>query len=358
MTKKKAQGGLWSSLGLAFGNYFRTLVSELKELWLHLKDPAKRKDGWKKVSGFILTFYRRFSSESILKESASLTYITILGFIPFLMFILIIAPELPFLNLKDKFYNLVMNNFIPSSAKAVNTVFEDLLDRPAGFNIFTFVTMVITSYSLFRVIRDTFDRILNTGFRYSQDILSQLIKFLGTIILGLFIMILLFSSSSLPLISKLLKLEMLQWLTYVIPFLLQFAGIVFLYALMPSGRVKRHALFRGAFWTTVIWVLAKSLFDFYIYRLTNFQAVYGVLATLPIFLMWIYVNWVIILGGIVLVSVINHSDQEEAHERQPKQLVKVTLEMYSDTKQNNRLEKFLGKEVLMELADVLDEELE
>jgi hypothetical protein len=149
MTKKKAQGGLWSSLGLAFGNYFRTLVSELKELWLHLKDPAQRKDGWKKVSGFILTFYRRFSSESILKESASLTYITILGFIPFLMFILIIAPELPFLNLKDKFYNLVMNNFIPSSAKAVNTVFEDLLDRPAGFNIFTFVTMVITSYSLF-----------------------------------------------------------------------------------------------------------------------------------------------------------------------------------------------------------------
>lgn len=358
MTKKKANGGLWSSLWLAFGNYFRTLVSELKELWLHLKDPAKRKASWKEVRGFVLTFYRRFSSESILKESASLTYITILGFIPFLMFILMIAPELPFLNLKDKFYSLVMNNFIPSSAKAVNTVFEDLLDRPAGFNIFSFVTMLITSYSLFRVIRDTFDRILIMEYRYSQDILSQLVKFLGTIILGLFIMILLFSSSSLPLISKLLKLEMLQWFTYVIPFLLQFAAIIFLYALMPSTRVKRSSLFRGAFWTTVIWVLTKSLFDFYIYRLTNYQAVYGVLATLPIFLMWIYVNWVIILGGIVLVSVIDSSDQEEAHEKQPKQLVKVTLEMYSDSKLNDRLKKFLNKEDLMELADVLDEELE
>ncbi|HOC95932.1 MAG TPA: YihY family inner membrane protein [Candidatus Cloacimonadota bacterium] len=358
MTKKKAHGSLWSSLGIAFGNYFRTLVSELKQFWLHMKDPAKRKDSWKKMSGFIRTFYRRFSSEGILKESASLTYITILGFIPFLMFILIIAPELPFLNLKDKFYSLVMNNFIPSSAKAVNTVFEDLLDRPAGFNIFTFVTMVITSYSLFRVIRDTFDRILRVGFRYSQDVLSQLVKFLGTIILGLFIMILLFSSSSLPLISKLLKLGMLQWFTYVIPFLLQFAAIIFLYALMPSARVKRNALFRGAFWTTVIWVLAKSLFDFYIYRLTNYQAVYGVLATLPIFLMWIYVNWVIILGGIVLVSVIDNSEQEEAHVRHPKQLVKMTLEVYGDSKLNNSLEKYLNKEGLMGFADVLDEELE
>jgi phosphoribosyl-dephospho-CoA transferase len=70
------------------------------------------------------------------------------------------------------------------------------------------------------------------------------------------------------------------------------------------------------------------------------------------------VNWVIILGGIVLVSVINHSEQEEAHERHPKQLVKMTLEVYGDSKLNNSLEKYLNKKGLMGLADVLDEELE
>lgn len=335
---------------------FRTVIADLAQLYRFIQDPLKRKHILKRTGVFFKQLYGRIAAEGVLKESASLTYITLLGFIPFLMFIVMVAPDLPFLNLKDKITSLVTQNFLPNSATAINGVIQDMLTRRAGFNIFSFVLMLVTSYSLFKVIRDTFDRILSMQFRYPQDLLSQIVKFFGTIIFGLFIMMLLFSSSSLPLISKLLRLPFLKWLMWILPFLTQFLALIFMYMLMPSIRIRRSSLFRGAFWTTVVWVVVKSLFDFYIYNLTNIQVVYGVLAALPIFLMWIFINWVIILSGIVLVSMMENKGMDHQARKEPQKMVRLTLEMFSNSKLNQRLERYFSKNEIKDLTNDLDEE--
>ncbi|MDP2173829.1 MAG: YihY/virulence factor BrkB family protein [Candidatus Cloacimonadaceae bacterium] len=356
MTKKKFQP--FSSLIDSIMSYLRTVIADAKRTWEHLQNPRKRKLILKNVSHFFHTLYVRITTEGVLKESASLTYITILGFLPFITFIFLIAPDLPFLNLKEKFQTVVANNFFPGSAQAIIQFFDEMMARRSGFNVFNFIILLVTSYSLFKVIRDTFDRILSLQFRYSQDLLSQIIKFSGTVIFGLFIMILLFSSSSLPIISMMLRLPGLQYLMYVIPFVLQFLAMLFLYMLLPTIRIKRSSLFRGAFWTTVVWVVAKSGFDFYIYRLTNIQAIYGVMAALPIFLMWIYINWVIILGGIVLVSVIENKDYSKRLKKDPKKVLRLTVEMYSNEKINTRIESYLKSSELKNLTKIIDEEEE
>ncbi|MDZ4182245.1 MAG: YihY/virulence factor BrkB family protein [Candidatus Cloacimonadaceae bacterium] len=339
-------------------SYIRTVVADYKRTWDHLKVPRKRKLILRNVFNFFRVLYSRITSEGVLKESASLTYITILGFLPFITFIFLISPDLPFLNLKVKFQTVVANNFFPGSAQAIIQFFDEMMTRRAGFNVFNFIVLIISSYSLFRVIRDTFDRILSLQFRYSQDILSQIIKFFGTIIFGLFIMILLFSSSSLPVISRLLRLPGLQYLMFIIPFVLQFLAMLFLYMLLPTIRIKRSSLFRGAFWTTLVWVLAKTGFDFYIYRLTNITVIYGVMAALPIFLMWIYINWAIILGGIVLVSVIENKDYSHIPKADPKKVIRLTVEMYTNDKINNRIESFLKGGEMKNIAKIIDQEEE
>jgi len=82
--------------------------------------------------------------------------------------------------------------------------------------------------------------------------------------------------------------------------------------------------------------------------------VYGVIAALPIFLFWIYVNWIIILAGIVLVSVIDKGIREEVIQTQPQKVVRLTLEMYSDSKLNQRLEKFISKNDIKDLVDQIE----
>lgn len=338
------------------GSYYRTAVIDFYRAYCTLRSPKRRKNIWQDMVSFSTAFYRRITKEGVLRESASLSYVTILGFIPFITFIIMIAPDLPFFNMKEKIAAVVGQNLIPGSANAVMEMINEMIERRMGLNIMVFIILLISSYSLFNNIRNTFDRILSTHVAEAQDIFAQFIKFFGTLVFGLVIMVLLFSSSSLPIISRMLKMPIFTWLMYVIPFVLQFLGLFFLYQLLPSIKIRRSSLFRGAFWTTLVWVLAKSGFDMYIYNLTSYQAVYGVIAALPIFLFWIYINWVIILGGIVLISVIDAGSKGSILSREPQKMVKITLEMYSDEKLNQRLESYLNKKNINEFVEQFDEE--
>jgi uncharacterized BrkB/YihY/UPF0761 family membrane protein len=153
-----------------------------------------------------------------------------------------------------------------------------------------------------------------------------------------------------------LKFPLFTWLTYILPFVMQFFALLFLYMLMPSIKIRRSSLIRGTFWTTVIWVLVKSGFDYYIYNLTSYQAVYGVLAALPIFLFWIYINWLIILGGIVLVSIIDNRDSEEVIQKVPQHVVRISLEMFSDEKLNQNLTSYISRKDIKDLVELIDKD--
>jgi membrane protein len=352
----KRKTGFWTKIRKLFTPLTRRATISVYKLWLHLAIPKRRAALIAKVFGFLRLWIGRILSERVPREAGSLAYVTILGFIPFITFIVMLAPDLPFLNLKEKIGDVVAQNFIPGSAEQVMEMINEMIARRMGLNIMVFVILLISSYLLFNNIRSTFDRILSTHAPEHSDLLSQFVKFFGTVVFGLLIMVLLFSSSSLPIISRALKLKVFTWLMYVLPFFLQFLALFFLYMLMPSIKVRRKSLIRGAFWTTVIWVLIKSGFDYYIYNLTSFQAVYGVIAALPIFLFWIYINWIIILGGIVLVSVIDKGVRQDVIHKTPQKVIRVTLEMYSDNKLNQRLENYINKKNIKELVEQFDED--
>jgi len=352
----KRKENLFDKLLKLLSGLIRILIIDLYKIYLSLASPVRRGKIWREIKRFLGLVYSRVIKEKVPREAGSLAYTTILGFIPFITFIVMLAPDLPFLNLKAKIADVVAKNFIPGSAEAVMDMINEMIQRRMGLNIMVFVILLVSSYLLFNNIRSTFDRILSTHAPQNQDIFTQFIKFFGTLVFGLFIIVLLFSSSSLPIISRLLRMPIFTWLSYILPFVLQFMGLLFLYMLLPTIKTKRASLIRGTFWTTVIWVLVKSGFDYYILNLTSYQAVYGVLAALPIFLFWIYVNWLIILGGIVLVSVIDNRESEEIIQKVPERVVRISMEMYSDGKLNESLKSYLSKKDIKDLVELIDED--
>jgi membrane protein len=354
MGKRKA--GAKSIAQKAVEPFMRKITLKLYKLWLNLANPIRRKRLLKTVFAFLSLFLRRLDKERVPREAGSLAYVTILGFIPFITFIVMIVPDLPFLNLKDRIADIVAKNFIPGSAEAIMDMINEMIARRMGLNIMVFAILLISSYLLFNNIRSTFDRILSTHAPQSSDIFTQFVKFFGTLVFGFIMLVLLFSSSSLPIISRVVKLRIFTWLTYILPFISQFLALYFMYMFLPTVRIKQRNLLIGTFWTTVIWMLIKSFFDYYIINLTSYQAVYGVLAALPIFLFWIFVNWLIILGGIVMVSVLDKEVREEVIKKEPESVVKITLEMFSDNKLNNRLESFINKKDIKDLVERIDED--
>ena len=343
----------WKRLFILLFYYMRLGLHDFFKLFSNFTDNDKRKIMYEDIHKFLVLFYKKSAQEKILKEAAALTYITILGFIPFLFFIIFLVPKLPFLSINTKVQSHLYMNFLPIATGDVGFLVSQLIAKRAPFNIFSFVVAIVTSYSLFKVIRDAFDRILVMEFQPPKDWLAQLLKFFGTIIFGFIIILLLFSSSSLPIISSLLNIPLFKkQLIFLLPFILQFLALVFMYMILPSIKVKRSSLYRAAFWTTLIWVVFKGFFDYYIYNLTNIEAIYGVLKSLPIFLFWIYLNWVIILAGMVLVTVLEHKEKaldvvDKMH------FVRLTLEMYTDKKMDKAVDTILTKDTALALVEKL-----
>jgi hypothetical protein len=57
-----------------------------------------------------------------------------------------------------------------------------------------------------------------------------------------------------------------------------------------------------------------------------------------------------------MVSVLDKEVREEVIKKEPESVVKITLEMFSDNKLNNRLESFINKKDIKDLVERIDED--
>jgi len=92
---------------------------------------------------------------------------------------------------------------------------------------------------------------------------------------------------------------------YVVPPLsVAIAAFAFtlLYVLMPARRVPLTPAVVGGVFAALAFEVAKRLFGLYIARFPTYEVVYGTLAVLPLFLLWVYVSWVIVLVGAAVTA--------------------------------------------------------
>ncbi len=80
-----------------------------------------------------------------------------------------------------------------------------------------------------------------------------------------------------------------------------------LYLFVPATRVRFRAAVAGGLVAGLAWELAKSLYAFAVSRFFRYHAIYGSVATVPIFLLWLYVSWTLVLFGARVSFVVQHA---------------------------------------------------
>jgi membrane protein len=106
----------------------------------------------------------------------------------------------------------------------------------------------------------------------------------------------------LPGIGNLLLLRLL-------PCLIIWIVLVCLYLFIPNVRVRfRHAVVGGLI-AAATWQVAQWLFMHFQLGVSRYNAIYGTLALLPVFMMWLYTSWIIVLAGMEIVWYLQHKSQ-------------------------------------------------
>jgi membrane protein len=104
----------------------------------------------------------------------------------------------------------------------------------------------------------------------------------------------------------------------LIPFLVMWAAFIFLFVFMPNTRVRFHAALVGGIVGGTIWQFVQWGYVYFQIGVAKYNAIYGTLAALPIFMVWLYLSWAIVLFGLELTYAVQNATilrQELADER-------------------------------------------
>jgi membrane protein len=90
----------------------------------------------------------------------------------------------------------------------------------------------------------------------------------------------------------------------VLPFLFTCAALTMLYAVVPYRRVELQHALAGGILAGIAFELAKRGFALYLARFPTYTLIYGAFATVPIFLVWLYLSWLVVLAGATITAML------------------------------------------------------
>lgn len=323
-----------------------------------------RRDG---LRAFVRFLARRFIEDRCFDSAATLAYATLFAAVPLAAVVFGVVSMFPFYeNWVEDMTRFVFDNFVPNAADSVSGFLSEAAGNARALSGVGAITVLVTALLTLSRIEDTFNRIWRVS--VPRRPLSRLLIYWAAMTLLPLLAVASFAVSSYLASLPLLGDETSRGgLLRMLPVALELTAFTLAYRLIPNRTVVTwHALLAGVL-ATVLFELAKWGFALYLTR-ANYQALYGAIAVIPIFLIWLYVSWVVVLLGASFAASLSAFRFQPAQRRLPpgfelygllRLLGRFTQAQSTGsglhTSQLQQLEPSISDDVLMRLMHVLAE---
>lgn len=255
---------------------------------------------------FVIRVLRRFAEENFDQASASLAFTTLLSIVPLVAVVLGAMSAMPsFLVMVDQL-DQVVRNMLP--ARSAGLIVEHVLDfsqKALNVTVVGLFVLVATVFALLHTVEHAFNNVWKSRKRrawWRRVGLYSALILLWPLAVAYVVAAISYAVS----LSSGLVIEQ-QWLhsllskaTGVLVAALFFAG---LYYAVPNAKVGLGNALSGGFFAAFGFLLMQKGFELYLSWFPSITLVYGAFATVPIFLLWLYLSWaVILLGALVAVT--------------------------------------------------------
>jgi membrane protein len=257
-----------------------------------------KKNAWRGAGEFCLAVARRFYEERGAQSAGSLSFTTLLSIVPLFTVALALSTAFPvFDDAMTTLQLFLFENFLPD-ADGLETISDQLLslsEQAGRLTAIGLLFLLVTSVMLMLTIDETLNRTFRV--RRRRPLAQKLIMYWS--VLTLWPVLIGTSLSLTPFLfgasSSVLRL---------VPFVFTWAALTLLYLVVPYRHVElRHAAC-GALLAGIAFEIAKRAFAVYLSKFPTYTLIYGAFATLPIFLVWIYVSWLVVLAGAIFSAML------------------------------------------------------
>lgn len=251
---------------------------------------------------------RRFVGDRCFSLAGGLAYTSLLALVPLVTITLTVVAAFPvfkeFTQGIDAFF--AQNMLPPTVAKAVTGYISQFTENAGHLTAVGVVFLGVTAIMLMTTIEGAFNAIWRV--QRPRPVLVRVLVYWGVLTLGPLLIGVSLTATSYLVSASLGYARQVPggaaFLLGLVPLFLTAVAFTLLYLVVPNRRVElRHAAIGGCL-AALMFELMKRGFAVYISKVPSYTLVYGAFATVPIFLLWIYLSWVVALLGAVVTALL------------------------------------------------------
>ncbi len=258
------------------------------------------------IGGFLKYVGRRFGEDRCLRMAAGLSYTSLLAIVPLTAIAFSMLAAFPvFSGVRESLQEVMFANLLPSSAEASREYFDMFVKNTTSLSAVGIVALAATAVLLL----GTIEADLNAIFRVARPraLLPRLLVFWALLTLGPLLLGASFSLSTYFFAAT-------EWLgidtakgplgfaATLVPTLMIFMLLTIFYMVIPNRPVGFIAALVGGVLAGLAFTVLRKTFGWYVVTFPTYQNIYGALSVVPIFLVWMYLSWLVVLVGAVLTA--------------------------------------------------------
>ncbi|GAB6145711.1 YhjD/YihY/BrkB family envelope integrity protein [Desulfocicer niacini] len=283
----------------------RTALKNRMKYLLWEQNPAKLGLSQRIVLRLIQTIIlviQDFTTNQCLLRASALTYYTMLSLVPLLGLTFALLKAFGVQNLLQPWIIEKLNVGDGQVAEAILGYINNTQMTQLG--AYGLVFLIVAVVSLLTNVEKTFNHIW--GVEGVRPLLRRFSDYLSVVLIAPVLIISAISMTSTlasnKVVQQLMTLQLvgdsILFFFKVVPFIFMWLAFTGLYVFMSNIKVEWHAAFVGGIVGGTLWQLAQLGYVHFQVGVGKYNAIYGTMAALPIFMVWLYISWVIVLFGL------------------------------------------------------------
>ena len=244
--------------------------------------------------------FQRFLRDNGPRNAAALTYTSLFAVVPMLMVVYSMLAALPiFQGVGDELQAMLFNNLVPATGEVIQNYMSGFAKQARQMTLVGALVLIVTAGMMIVSIEKAFNHIWRVE-KPRRGLQALLIYWtvltLGPMLLGAGLLL---SSylTTLPLLDRLNGFTGggVASLWKFLPFMFSILAFTLLYWAVPHCSVRFRDAAVGGLAMAVLFETAKKTFTWFVSSFPSYELIYGAFAAFPLFLMWIYIAWMMIL---------------------------------------------------------------
>lgn len=252
---------------------------------------------------YLRLLVKHFLNDECQQKASSLTYTTLLSLVPILTVIIVVFSVVPALaDVREALQNAIYDNLLPMSKATISEHIESFTQKSSNLGLIGIVGLFVTTIMTLLTIEEAFNKIWRVKERSS--IVASVVRYWMMITLAPIVLGLAFGASAtikgLSFLNQQVAGYAIDWAIWaqIITFFAMVLGFIGMYWFIPKAQVPlKNAIIAGVIVAVLLETL-KQVFGIVMSNFTSYEAIYGAFAALPVFLLWIYFSWNVILLGV------------------------------------------------------------